>query len=273
MQLLPLPPALWTQLPGRELVVEVSAAVGLGDHWRAASLSPSRTLNSLFALGVPLAALALAAIQPSRFREAFVWLILGAGAASAMLGLLQLMGPPGGALYLYRITNDDVAVGLFANRNHHAVFLASLIPLLGYVAVRSLRQSRGATRSLGVMAAACGALFIVPLILVTGSRAGMALGAVVAVPVALLLAAELRHHLGKNPLARTISRLAAPIILAGLAGIAALTHLASRSLAFDRLLGSAGDAGLRGDLLPYLWQLAVSVFPRRLWAWLLHFRL
>src|SRR3546814_6402182 len=48
--------------------------------------------------------------------------------ASAVLGLLQILSGPSSPAYLYRIANNDSMVGLFSNRNHHAIFLACTIP-------------------------------------------------------------------------------------------------------------------------------------------------
>ncbi|MFP3813504.1 hypothetical protein, partial [Bacillus sp. SIMBA_005] len=50
-------------------------------------------------------------------------------AVAAVFGVLQLLGGEG-APYFHRITNVGAAVGFFANRNHHAVFLALYWPLL-----------------------------------------------------------------------------------------------------------------------------------------------
>ena len=58
---LPLPPALWQALPGRELVVDIDRTVGLGRIWRPLSLAPAATWNAFFALFVPLAVAILAA--------------------------------------------------------------------------------------------------------------------------------------------------------------------------------------------------------------------
>src|SRR3546814_18783044 len=53
---------------------------------------------------------------------------------SGGLGLAQVIGPRDGPLYLYEITNNGSAVGLFANRNHQAALLACLFPMLAVYA-------------------------------------------------------------------------------------------------------------------------------------------
>jgi hypothetical protein len=57
LQLIPLPPEVWTSLPGRELHAQALLAAGLGDAWYPVSLSPAKTLNALMSLSVPMAAL------------------------------------------------------------------------------------------------------------------------------------------------------------------------------------------------------------------------
>ncbi|MGN6496039.1 MAG: O-antigen ligase family protein, partial [Tsuneonella sp.] len=148
LQLVPLPPAVWTALPGRELVADISRDTGMSAIWRPLTLAPGRTWNTLFALFVPFAAFLLVAIQARRQGDRLLWPILAFGVATALLGLAQVIGPEDGPLYLYRITNPGNAVGLFANRNHNAIFLASLIPLLVYVALRAQAANGRATFAL-----------------------------------------------------------------------------------------------------------------------------
>lgn len=184
VQLIPLPSGIWSQFPGRELVSHIDATAGLGDIWRPLTLSPTGTRNALFALFVPLAALLLG-IQLTRAQLTRVAMaVLIVGLLSGMLGLLQSIGPTQGPLYLYRITNHGAAVGLFSNRNHQAIFLATLFPLLALYASQTARSPDHARFKLWVALAA--GLFLVPLLLVTGSRAGLVLG-VVAIAASLKL--------------------------------------------------------------------------------------
>lgn len=176
IQLIPLPPEIWSQLPGRELVRRIDVAAGLGDIWRPLTLSPTGTRNALFALFVPLAVLLLG-IQLTRAQLTRIALaVLAIGLLSGILGLLQSIGPAQGPLYFYRITNYGAAVGLFSNRNHQAMFLATLFPLLALYASQTARSPDHARFKLWVALAA--GLFLVPLLLVTGSRAGLVLGVV-----------------------------------------------------------------------------------------------
>lgn len=268
VQLMPLPPQIWTALPGRALPAGIAAAMGWEQEWRPLSLVPSRTLNALFAQGVPLAALALLAGQgaglagqAARNYGRIVWLILAIGAVSSLVGLAQLMGAPDGPLYFYRITNEGMAVGLFANRNHHAVFLASLIPLLAFVGLSAWYRRAAAGRLAAMIGAGGATAFLLPMVLVTGSRAGAALALVAGLVVATLCGRAVNARTSARAARWSIARLAAPLLVAGLAALAALTHFASRSLSFERLLGTNMDGDLRADVLPHLWSMAGDYFP------------
>ena len=58
LQLIPLPPALWSHLPGREFVAQGFALIGQPLPWLPLSLSPADTIATAMALLPPLAMLA-----------------------------------------------------------------------------------------------------------------------------------------------------------------------------------------------------------------------
>ena len=171
LQLVPLPPAVWQALPGREVFAELDRMNGLGDIWRPIALVPMRGWNALAAMIVPAAALLLVlALSPSQ--RVLLTVIVGLGVADAGLGLLQILGPNGGPLYFYTHTNDGGAVGLFANENHSAVFSALVL-----VVIARLALSTAGGRSASIHGIALGAAFVLVLLaaLVSGSRAGLGL--------------------------------------------------------------------------------------------------
>lgn len=146
LQLIPLPPSLWTRLPVHEYPSEVLGAIGVAP-WLPLSLTPSRTLSSSLsfvpALAVYLAARDLPAQEANRL---LAWLV-GFGAVSVLLGLVQLSGGTGSKLRFYAITNDDAAVGFFSNANHFGTFVALCIPVVAFLglrfeAPRALRDQR-----------------------------------------------------------------------------------------------------------------------------------
>ena len=192
LQLVPLPPGLWHALPGREGIARRDALVGLEELWRPLSLSPSKTWNSLVSLGVPLAALLVAAVQPATQRLRMVEAILIVAAASAVLGLAQVLGPQDGPLYLYNITNQGTAVGLFANRNHHAAFLAATFPLLGWYFLFAVRSELLLSRPWVASVAVSAGLWVV-VEMMTGSRAGLVLFALALGLVFLLFLAAVKQ--------------------------------------------------------------------------------
>ncbi len=257
LHLVPLPPAAWQSLPGRDLIAQIDAAAGLGEVWRPLTLTPPETLNALMAGLLPLGVILLAIQLPPHLRAGLVALPLAAGGLGVVLGLAQLLGDPEGGLYFYEITNNGSPVGLFANRNHQAVALACLIPLA--FAAASLPAGGGGSRRRGAspvawrhplaVAATC---VILPLILVTGSRAGL-----VAAPLAL---ASLALVLPPAPSRGWVRR--AGLALLGLpALVAGLAVWLGRDLALDRLASSSPADDLRLKILPTLWDMLGQYWP------------
>ena len=68
----------------------------------------------------------------TRHRKQSIAVIITLAGISALWAAIQLVGPDRGPFYLYNITNDGAAVGLFANRNHQSVLLAATIVMLGW---------------------------------------------------------------------------------------------------------------------------------------------
>jgi len=176
LQLVPLPPALWHSLPGRETIIAIDRLLGQPEVWRPISLTPSQTWNSLLAMPVPLAALLLAATLDPEDYPRFMIAIVGVAAVSGLLGFFQLLSGAGGAAYLYRITNHGTMVGLFANRNHNAIFLACAT----VIAAALLRDERMRSRRSRLMQTALifAGLAFTTLTALIGSRAGFVAGAI-----------------------------------------------------------------------------------------------
>lgn len=173
LHLVPLPPSVWTALPGREIVVDVYRNAGMAMPWQPLSVAQARTWNVLFALLGPLAVLIAALALDGRRHRQLLFLLISIGMFSGMVGLIQAIGPSNGPLYFYRYTNNGLGVGLFANRNHQAAFLATLYPLLA--ANLSLFKGkpdrlffqRAMTITAGCLVFSC--------VLMTGSRSGIVL--------------------------------------------------------------------------------------------------
>ena len=270
LHLLPLPPAWWGTLPGRDLVTAIDRAAGLGQVWRPLSLAPDATLNALEAALVPFAVLVLGVQLDVRARQRLVGVVLILGGISAVLGLAQVLDGTNLSLYFYKVTNDGKAVGLFANRNHQALLLAALLPMLAVWGDSSERE--GVSES-GRQRAVAGKLFgvlaglaLLPLIMITGSRAGLLLAATALVLVGLLF----RRGAWREPVAG--SRLSSNVILRvraalpiaiGLVclGVAALTAWFGRAAAWQRLFASAPGEDMRFLIVPTVWPQIRANFP------------
>lgn len=253
IQLIPLPPSIWTQLPGREPIAAGAEILGVAQPWRPISMSPDLTLNSLAAIIVPLSALIGFAGLDEDGRRQLLPILIGAALASAVLGIAQLSGGSASPFYLYRVTNEDAAVGFFANRNHEAALLALAFAMLGVWA--AMGEDRLVRRRRAVAATITG-VFLVPMILVTGSRAGLALAAVAAVWGCLLYAREIRDGSGAR-LGKALAVAASAVVTMG--GL--FVFLASgRAVALQRLLG-ADQNELRLKNLPVLADMAKDLFP------------
>lgn len=257
VHLVPLPPAWWQALPGRAILAEVDPVAGLGPVWRPLAMVPGAGWASFFALFVPFAVVVNGVQLTSEQRYRLLPVLLGLGLLSGLVSVLQVIGDPLGPLYFYRQTNNGAAVGLFANRNHQAILLACLFPLLPVFA-QTARPLGNAARARGLVALGLGAA-LVPLVLVTGSRAGLILGA-------LGLASCLLLYRGAMPgPAWGRGRSAAPRLMVMLAGagaalLAALTVLAQRGEALQRLLGTS-RLDDRWQMWPHIAAMAWKYFP------------
>lgn len=177
LQLIPLPPQIWSALPGRQSFVAAFRAEGLPLPWIPLSLSPATTLRSFFAVLPPVTIFVAAALLNGAARRTMTLVLSALACAGVALGLAQISGGAGSPLRFYSITNPQQAVGFFANRNHFSAFLYSAIPFLGAWAVWLTRERRADVLA-GV--AVCVAIYLVLMLGVglSASRAGMLLAAV-----------------------------------------------------------------------------------------------
>lgn len=255
--IVPLPPSIWQGLPGRDFVVGMERASGLSDVWRPLSLAPTAAQNSFFALFVPLAALLLVVqLELDDLRRLGKPLLL-IGAVSGLLGILQIVGDPNGSLYLYRITNNGQSVGLFANRNHQAVFLVTMLPLLALYASQPLRTDDQIKTRLVICTAA--AIILVPLVLVTGSRQALVLS-----PLAMGAAfwiykrphASIARRRGEGKSYTTMFAAIAAALL-----LVVIMAVASRSEALNRLIATDLNEEVRGKAWQVVADLVGTFFP------------
>ncbi len=238
LQLIPLPPAIWTRLPGLGPRLEAVTLAGLPVPWAPISLTPDETGRMALALAPPSAmVLAMLALgqAPAR-RLTALWLALAA--AGLVLGVGQMAAPQGGPAYLFAVTNVGSLVGLFANRNHEAAFLLALLPFAAALAASGRTSRRGLTPWLA-------GLFIVIAVVALGvirSRAGVVLAGPSLAAALLILGLGARGNGSWRPAAFLASAL-----------IVALAAVATFSLApvLERFAPQA-NAELRFEAWPYV---------------------
>ena len=189
LQLVRLPPALWTLLPGRGDFATAYGAAGMSLPWLPISLDPAATWRSFLALAPPISVFLATLCLGFRTRRSLSLLVIAVGIVSVLLGLAQLMQGPSSPLRFYPVTNPGNSVGFFANRNHYAALLYSVIPFTAAWIV-GLLFDRKIDRIFGLAVAA---LVYAVLILGLGmalSRAGFFLAVVAALASILLVASH-----------------------------------------------------------------------------------
>lgn len=173
VQLTPLPPAVWTALPGREQLTLALDLVGQPAGWLPLSLTPDLTWRAFLAL-LPPAAMVLSVLASTKeWKLQLVYFYLAAAMASVVLGVLQLASG-GERLYPWATTAAGNMVGFFANRNHLSTLLLASLPFAAVLAAASIRKRSGG----GNLRLWLGGLFIGLAIVAVGairSRAGIVL--------------------------------------------------------------------------------------------------
>lgn len=246
LQLIPLPPQLWSLLPGRETAVEGFALRGEPLPWLPLSLAPAATLSTLPLMAVPLALItAIVVLGAFRSRWTIGALVIGTG-LSVLLGAVQLSQ---GGPYLYPNYNMGKATGLFANSNHQATLLLATLPFLGALIRHQQQQSAGRLRqsaAVGRLVIALGAAVVIVLgIILNGSMAGL----VLLLPVGLATLA----------VALPVSGRAAKLLTGAglLVMVGALTMLA----AFSEAGSNATSVATRSDIYHITLQAIRDSFP------------
>lgn len=229
VQLIPLPPALWTRLPGHSLLANAAIAIGEQQPWRPISLDPDGTRNALFSLIVPVTAVLIMG-RLGRSRDRAVLIALGAMVLfSAAMGVLQFSG----ARFDNPLINDAPGVigGTFANPNHLALLMAIgciLAPVTCFELIRRPLVSLG-------MSAGLVTLFIL-VILATGSRAGLVLGACGIAYGILMVRKRAFHALAQ--LSRSVRLILVAAIAATVAGSIAASIWLGRAASVGRMVSA-----------------------------------
>jgi O-antigen ligase len=193
LQLVPLPPEIWTTLPGRGPIAAGYRMLGQPLPWLPVSLTPLDTRAGLL-WAIPALAAMLGIVRLGGYKPNWLgWVLVTVAVVSVAIGALQVGG---GDWYFYEITNVGVGTGFFANANHQATLLVATIPFLSalYLAGRSGRRS--AKQSSGLLVVLTGVLVVLLVgLAINGSLAGVGL----AVPVVGASLLMLWSRKGKPP--------------------------------------------------------------------------
>jgi O-antigen ligase len=193
VQLIPLPPAVWTGLPGRDQMVLALELSGLQPGWAPLSLAPDLTWASALALIPPAAVFLMALTASHTLSSRMVGVYMAAAVVGVLLGAAQLASG-GERLYPWETTSAGSVTGFFANRNHLATLLLACLPFAAAFGAATLRH-RSDDRRLALW---FGALFMGLVVIglaAIRSRAGVILFGPIA--IASLLAAWIAAGRGR----------------------------------------------------------------------------
>lgn len=245
--------------PGFIVIDTVRRETGLSSFSNSLGLSSHIPVASILFLFGPLSVY-LFAVQLKR-EELLLTLPAVAllGILSATLGLLQMVGGRNASFYLYQVTNDGSVVGLFANRNHAAVFLSCLFPVCAIFAAGKGAGQKFESQ-LTPLLSVSGALLLILLILITGSRAGILTGATGILGAMFLysstkkLSRDTKTASGLSPstLILLLSLFASPVLLA---------IYFARALAVERLFQGDSVASVRAGIWDASYPLFWNFFP------------
>lgn len=247
VQLIPLPPAIWTGLAGRDQLVLALDLAGLQPGWAPLTVTPDLTWRSALAL-IPPAAMLMAALTLSPLQRArLVSLCLAAAVVGILLGVAQMAGA-GESLYPWGSSTPDTLRGFFTNRNHLATMLLAILPFGIVLGAASLRRRDGDRRALWFAAILVGVVTIA--LAAIRSRAGIML--FVPVMASSLLAAWIATGRGRPA--------PALLVILGAAG-AALTAVAVLALPPILERFENQDSGGRFDRWPIIAEAAQTYLP------------
>jgi O-antigen ligase len=179
LQLVPLPPAIWSALPGRQPETAVFDLLGGKVPWMPISVAPELTWLSALSLIPPVAIFLGCILLSYRERRLMTLVVLTTGFVSAFVGLVQFaQGPSSWLRFLDNGASD--AVGFFGNRDHLAALLYVTTVIAAAWVVDATFKARWRGRLDAATIVPVVASFITLVVLVaaqtmTRSRAGLGL--------------------------------------------------------------------------------------------------
>jgi hypothetical protein len=228
LYLLPVPQAVWSSTPGREIYPSLLSGAGIPlRDWLPLSLLPDATSVSLFA-GIPIVAAFIGGFWCTLPQlRLLLKVVAGMAFAELLMHFLQL--GTGNSSPLYFGGNPGQAYGTFANQNHFANFLALGLAAYIWVAWMALAQSRSlrymhpSARARRIAAWIAGGVLLLLGIVMSRSR-----GAALAGLPAALLAFMVALNVGSRTRAWRASLLAALGALLVAVGLVGFQFIVSR---------------------------------------------
>jgi O-antigen ligase len=258
VQQIPLPMELNASLPGRSWISNLPAVAGLNDSYFPLNLTPSSGWNGFFALIIPFATLFLIIRLTDDGHHRLVYTLMLFAVAGLVIGMLQVISSLDTTFYTYKITNKGYMVGLFANRNHNAIFLALAIALTPLLLTRGF-FSKFHPRSLILI----WVLLLLALgisILITESRAGTIVGL-----IAFFFSAWKLFAFSKKKALHKLGAIKFRYLATGFAFLLALLVATSafwaKGTGLSRIIGENPANDLRFEYYPIIWEMIWQYFP------------
>lgn len=198
VQLIPVPLPLWTELPGRAFYAQGWSQLPdntVAAGWRAISIVPIATENAWLTLLPPVMVFAAAVGLAAPRLQKLAAVLVGLAVFEALLGIIQVVHGPDSLFRLGNIYYKHSAVGTYINRNHLAGLLEMALPVAlallaaagfngghsgsrirGQRTLRSRLVELTTTRGQRAIRFGAAAVVILAALILTGSRAGIALG-------------------------------------------------------------------------------------------------
>jgi O-antigen ligase len=185
VQLVPLPPNVWSRLPARDEIVRGLSLLGYPLQPFPVAEMPQEAVLALFS-AIPAIATFVTVDRLSASPRYIAGAIVAGMVASIFLGAIQVVSGPDSWAYFYKIHNPG-STGFFANVNHMGTLLLIAIPMAATLVI----SARSKAPSSPVTKYALGLAIITLIgigIFLNGSRAALGLS----VPVVLASAGLFR---------------------------------------------------------------------------------
>jgi len=233
LQLIPLPPGIWTAFPGRQQSVLALELIQQSASWTTLTLTPDKTWRSVLALLPPVGMLLACLASPTLTLSRLFKLLLAGLIAAIALGAAQLASG-GDSLYPWPTTDAGNVVGFFANRNHLATLCLIGLPFMAVIGGATIR--RRTPRPQVFWFSVLGIALVLVALAAIRSRTGVVLAGPVL--IASLAAAWVAAGRGK-PSRLLLGGAIASIIVGGLIVVFAMGPILDR---FDNAAANVGRA-------------------------------